>query len=201
VELNAVAALQAFHFMHPLWLLAVPPLLLWAGWSFWRQRRSGGWGAVVDADLLPALRLQAQERASSPWIPIVPFGPSPRSRSRVPRGSASRAARIVRRRIGSWCSILSPSMKVPDVAPDRATRARYAIDDILKAARDARVGLIAFAGEAHVVVPLTTDAATVRALLQPLGAQHHAREPATRSRRRSTRGWFAAAKRAAATAR
>jgi Ca-activated chloride channel family protein len=63
---------------------------------------------------------------------------------------------------------LSPSMNVGDVAPDRVTRARYAIDDILSAARDARVGLVAFAGEAHIVVPLTTDAATVRSLLQPL---------------------------------
>ncbi len=38
----------------------------------------------------------------------------------------------------------------------------------MKAARDARVALIAFAGEAHVVVPLTSDVATVRSLLQPL---------------------------------
>jgi Ca-activated chloride channel homolog len=48
------------------------------------------------------------------------------------------------------------------------TRARYAAADILDAARDARVGLVAFAGEPHVVAPLTTDIATVRVLLKPL---------------------------------
>jgi len=42
------------------------------------------------------------------------------------------------------------------------------IEDLLRAAHDARVGLIAFAGEAHTVVPLTTDVATIQALLQPL---------------------------------
>jgi Ca-activated chloride channel family protein len=71
---------------------------------------------------------------------------------------------------GDWVVVLdlSPSMAVADVPPDRATRARYAIDDILTAAHDARVALVVFAGEAHTVVPLTTDGATIRALAQSL---------------------------------
>jgi len=63
---------------------------------------------------------------------------------------------------------LSPSMAAKDVAPDRITRARYALDDLLGAAHDARVGLVAFSDEAFIVTPLTQDVATVRALLPPL---------------------------------
>jgi Ca-activated chloride channel family protein len=63
---------------------------------------------------------------------------------------------------------LSPSMAATDVSPNRVTRARYLATDLLSTARDARVGLVAFAGEAHTVAPLTTDIATVRMLLQPL---------------------------------
>jgi Ca-activated chloride channel family protein len=63
---------------------------------------------------------------------------------------------------------LSPSMGSTDVPPDRATRARYAIEDLLNGARDARVALVVFAGEAHTVVPLTDDVATLRTLLPPL---------------------------------
>lgn len=168
MELNAVAALKAFHFMYPLWLLALPPLLLWAGWSFWRQRRSGGWGAVVDADLLPALRLQAQERTSSPWLPIAVVWALAALALAGP--TWQREQSMAFRAPEDWVIVLdlSPSMKATDIAPDRTTRARYATLDILKAARDARVALIAFAGEAHVVVPLTSDVATVRSLLQPL---------------------------------
>jgi Ca-activated chloride channel family protein len=62
-------------------------------------------------------------------------------------------------------------MGAGDVSPDRATRARYAIADFLSAAHDARVGLVVFAGEQHVVAPLTTDVETVRALLQPLAPE------------------------------
>jgi Ca-activated chloride channel family protein len=59
-------------------------------------------------------------------------------------------------------------MSASDVSPNRIARARYAAIDLLSAARDARVGLVAFAGEPHTVAPLTTDISTVRLLLQPL---------------------------------
>jgi Ca-activated chloride channel family protein len=168
MELTFLAGLQAFHFLHPLWLLVLPPLLLWAGWAFWRQRRSGGWGAVVDADLLSALRLQTEERSSSPWIPVSLVWALAALALAGPAWQREQSAAF--RAPEDWVIVLdlSPSMKAADVAPDRITRARYAIEDILKGARDARVALIAFAGEAHVVVPLTSDVATVRSLLQPL---------------------------------
>jgi Ca-activated chloride channel family protein len=63
---------------------------------------------------------------------------------------------------------LSPSMAASDVSPSRVARARYAAADILSGAHDARVALVAFAGEAHTVTPLTSDVATARILLQPL---------------------------------
>jgi Ca-activated chloride channel family protein len=66
---------------------------------------------------------------------------------------------------------LSPSMSATDVSPDRVTRARYLIDDLLGAAHDARVGLVVFSDEAYTVAPLTQDVATIRSLLSPLAPQ------------------------------
>jgi Ca-activated chloride channel family protein len=70
----------------------------------------------------------------------------------------------------AWVLVLdlSPSMSAADVTPDRVTRARYAISDVLAAAKDARVALVVFSGDTHTVTPLTTDVATIRALLPPL---------------------------------
>src|SRR3546814_3900448 len=59
-------------------------------------------------------------------------------------------------------------MAARDLSPDRVTRARYALDDLLGAAHGARVALIAFSDEAYTVTPLTDDVATVRTLLPPL---------------------------------
>jgi Ca-activated chloride channel family protein len=63
---------------------------------------------------------------------------------------------------------LSPSMAATDLAPNRYTRARYALDDLLAATRDARVGLVVFSDEPYTVTPLTQDVGTIRALLPPL---------------------------------
>jgi len=159
---------SSFHFLHPSWLLGLPALWVLAAGIAWWRRRGGGWAQLVEPELLGALRLGSAERASSPWLPILAVWTLAALALAGP--AWERAPSRAYRAPEDWVVVLdlSPSMNVADVAPDRATRARYAIDDILSAARDARVGLIAFAGEAHVVVPLTTDAATVRALLQPL---------------------------------
>jgi Ca-activated chloride channel homolog len=51
----------------------------------------------------------------------------------------------------------SRSMSTPDVRPDRLTRAKLAIDDFTNALDGDAVGLVAFAGNAFVVCPITLD--------------------------------------------
>jgi Ca-activated chloride channel family protein len=51
----------------------------------------------------------------------------------------------------------SKSMLTQDVNPDRLTRAKLAITDLVKKLDGDRVGLIAFAGDAFLQAPLTTD--------------------------------------------
>ena len=160
-----------FHFLRPGWLLALPLLWALAAWLARRQSRQGGWAGLVDAELLTALRLDAdapEGRRASPWpwlalawtlAVLALAGPS-----------WAHAPSAAWRSPAAWVLVLdlSPSMEATDVAPDRVTRARYAIDDLLDAAQDARVGLVVFGDEAFTVTPLTDDVATVRALLSPL---------------------------------
>ena len=160
--------MSAPHFLHPLWLLALLPLLGLAAWLAHRHGQAGAWAGVVDRELLGLLRLPRAHTRSSPW-PLIGLGwalaatalagPSFGHR----QGSAYRVA-------SAWVLLLdlSPSMSVADLAPDRITRARYAVADLLTAARDVRVALVVFAGEPHTVTPLTTDVGTVRTLLRPL---------------------------------
>ncbi len=159
-------ALSAFHFLHPAWLLALPVLLAWA---LWRRRSTGGdWSKVADPELLTLLRIGGSRGSSSAWpligaawtLAVLALAGPAWSKLQTPAFRAPPA----------WVLVLdlSPSMSAADTPPSRVTRARYAAADILDAARDARVGLVAFAGEPHVVAPLTTDVATVRVLLKPL---------------------------------
>jgi Ca-activated chloride channel homolog len=159
--------LKAFHFLHPAWLAALPLLWLLTAWLARGDRLDGKWSQVVDADLLPALRL-GSARGSSPWWLIGALWTL--AALALSGMTWQREQSAAFRAPVDWVLVLdlSPSMATADVSPNRYTRARYAISDILEAAHDARVGLVVFAGEAHVVAPLTTDVATVRALLPPL---------------------------------
>lgn len=51
----------------------------------------------------------------------------------------------------------SLSMLAEDIRPNRLTRARYEIADLIDRLEGDRVGLIAFAGRSHVLCPLTLD--------------------------------------------
>ncbi len=162
--------MDAFHFLRPWWLLALPPL--W-GLAWWLARRGGGdgdWARLIDPDLLPVLRLDAQAGLKdwSPWpwlalawtLAVLALAGPAWERDAAPAWRAHDA----------WVVVLdlSPSMAATDLSPNRVSRARYAIDDLLAAARDARVGLVVFGDEAFTVAPITDDVATVRALLPPL---------------------------------
>ena len=160
-----------FHFLRPLWLLALPFLWIVVFWLSRRHARSKDWSGVIDADLLPALQLQDSDlvdRSMRPWpwltlawtmAVLALAGPS-WQQDRVPAYRAPAA----------WVLVLdlSPSMEASDLSPHRVTRARYAMEDILRIARDARVALVVFSDEPYTVTPLTQDVATVQALLPSL---------------------------------
>jgi Ca-activated chloride channel family protein len=190
---SLVQGWRAFHFMRPAWLLALP--LLWAAvaWLARRRARDGDWSALIDADLLPALRLSPSGKGED-GAASADGAPTPGRRATGATGTTwatpwrwlllawtlatlalagpswQRDATPAFRAPAAWVLVLdlSPSMAAADLAPNRATRARYAIDDLLAAARDARVGLVVFGDEAYTVAPLTDDVDTVRALLPPL---------------------------------
>jgi Ca-activated chloride channel family protein len=163
-----MSQLGTFHFLHPAWLLALPPLLLLTAWLTRQRARDGSWGRLIDPDLLALLRISEGGHRQSPglllgviWTLAVLALAGP-----AWRYEQSPAFRVP----AAWVVVLdlSPSMSATDTPPDRVTRARYAIADLLSAAHDARVGLVVYAGEPHTVTPLTSDIATVRVLLQPL---------------------------------
>jgi Ca-activated chloride channel homolog len=157
-----------FHFIHPQWLLALPPLLAFAAWCARSGRKDAAWGNLIDPELLGQMRLPGASAGQSPWgllavlwtFAVLALA-SPSWERRTISAYQAPAA---------WVLVLdlSPTMAATDVSPDRVTRARYAVADLLTAAHDVRVGLVVFAGEPHIVTPLTSDVATVRTLLQPL---------------------------------
>ena len=64
------------------------------------------------------------------------------------------------------CLDVSRSMLARDLAPDRLRRARAEIRGLAERARGDRIGLVAFAGEARLVAPLTQDLGSLVEILE-----------------------------------
>ena len=161
--------LQQFHLMRPEWLwLLVPSALL--ALLLWRQHsRSGNWSDVISPQLLPYLlgEQSGSKRSNllpaivTAWILAVVAAAGP-SWERIPQPIHQKQDALV------LVLDLSFSMKAADLAPSRIDRARQKLLDLLKQRTEGQTGLIAFAGDAHTVTPLTDDNPTIANLLPAL---------------------------------
>jgi Ca-activated chloride channel family protein len=158
-----------WHLMRPEWLWGLLPALI-LGILLWRQRgRSGSWSEVIDAELLPLLvGSQAAPRRTNllplvllGWVLAVVAASGP---------SINRIAQPVLQKQDALVIILdlSYSMKSGDLAPSRLDRSRQKLLDLLGQRKEGQTGLIAYAGDAHIVTPLTDDTRTIANLLPAL---------------------------------
>ena len=163
--------ISEFHFLRPLWLLALAPL----AWLLWRMARGDSntnmWREICDPSLLPYLLIGAAVRkrrwlymVGLAWLLSVIALAGPTWKQLEQPIFKSRAALII-------VLDLSLSMAVTDLKPSRITRARFKVLDILQRNREGQVALIVFAGDAFVISPLTDDVQTITALVPVLSPE------------------------------
>jgi Ca-activated chloride channel family protein len=163
--------LADFHFLRPLWLLLL--LLLPLMFVAFRQLRLGdsGWSRLIPARLLsPILRSEGRSGKAS-GSPLAPASAALVILAIALAGPAWREAPTPLKQPGDSLVIaldLSLSMLATDVEPDRLTRAKRKIRDILAVRQGSLTGLLVYAGDAHVVTPLTDDARTIEGMLEVL---------------------------------
>ncbi len=150
-----------FHFIRPAWLLLSPVVV----WFWWMGRKTQdplrGWRAAMDRDLLGALTVGADKRsrwrgaglliawllavvavAGPTWRPE----PSPFADDPVPVMLVLKAGETMER---------------SDLLPSRMERARLKVADFAAARKGQPLGLVTYAGSAHLVLPPTRDTSVV----------------------------------------
>ena len=158
-----------FHWLRPWWLLGLLPVVALCV-LLWRQkRRATQWQSIIAPQLLRYL-LEGQVSRSFRWQLSALFlawtitcialaGPTWRQ---IPQPIHKNESAVVL----LWD--LSPSMLAEDIVPSRLVRARHKITDFLNARTEGLTALVAYAGEAYVVAPLTDDTDTIINLLPAL---------------------------------
>ncbi|MDN3273589.1 VWA domain-containing protein [Frankia sp. RB7] len=163
------AATISFHLLRPLWLVALIPLAAAVVLLRWRHSVRAQWGGVIAPHLLDHLIVQPGGGRSINPLYLVATAMTlgiialsgPTWRRELPPFVEDKAPLMIALAVGS-------SMSESDVAPSRLERAKQKIGDLLAARAGARTGLIAYAGTAHLVMPLTDDRAVIAPFLAAL---------------------------------
>jgi len=157
-----------FHFIRPLWFLALIALFF-AMYLLKKMRvNQSGWQGLLPKHLANVLITNSSN--SKPFSLTIPFivgllaitamaGPSwqklPQPVYQLARGSV-------------LIMDMSYSLYATDLSPNRLTRSRYKAVDLLDKINEGEIGLIAYAGDAFVISPLTEDINNIKLLLPSL---------------------------------
>ncbi|MEJ2610402.1 MAG: VWA domain-containing protein [Candidatus Thiodiazotropha sp.] len=161
--------LADFHFLRPLWLLLIIPLLILIIRLVRAETGSDVWRGIIDANLLPHLLTNEQGKLS--YLPMILLaigwllgvlalaGPV---WQRLPQPVyQAQQYRVIMLDI-------TPSMNATDLPPSRLAHARFEVLDLLHKAEDGQTALIAYGAEPFVVSPLTSDNSTIAAQVPSL---------------------------------
>ncbi len=160
-----------FHFIRPIAFLLVPIAL--GLWWLWQRTTDPlrGWRNQIEPELLDALTVGNSAADRNParlllatWLLAVVMiaGPTWRLEPSPFADDASPLMILLKADV---------SMLQPDPAPSRMERAHLKIADLAKARVGKPLGLIAYAGSAHLVLPPTRDTEIVASMAKEIGPE------------------------------
>ena len=164
--------LNQFHFLRPEWFAAIIPLLLLVILIRKATAKQSGWQSVIPSHLYQYMVIGKTEVGAKPPIMLLAIawfvsvialaGPT---WERLPQP-------VYQLKMGHVLVIdMSLSMRATDMTPDRLTRAKYKAIDLVNAIGEGEMGLVAYAGDAFVISPLTEDAANITTLIPSLSPE------------------------------
>ena len=173
-----MAELDIFEFATPEWLwllLAAPALLLcYGGLMVWRGRKLRRFGERATlGELMPDYSVVRGWVKVSLLALSVIFLSFAAARPRT--GSKLRSVETIGREVAIVVDV-SNSMLAEDVEPSRMERTRYALSRLVEGMKEDRVGIVAFADEAEVVLPVTSDYKMAQAKIRHLSPELIARQ-------------------------
>ncbi|MBB3315671.1 Ca-activated chloride channel family protein [Rhizobium sp. BK181] len=164
--------IEDFHFLRPWWLLAI---LLPIG-IVWLASRSGNarnrWKDMIAPHLLEKLIVDASggTRVRPSWLlaavlALAVLGAAGPTWERETPPFVEDTAPLV------LAVDLSPTMDAIDLTPSRLERAKLKIKDIIAQRQGTRTAVIAYAGSAHLVLPLTDDSSLIETYTDALATR------------------------------
>ena len=155
-----------FHFIRPLWLLAIIPTVLFIAILWRMNEKTSAWDRAIDHDLLPFLLDTTKSVAERTplilllilWLVSVIAMAGP-AWEKIPQPVQARQDALV------IVYDQSLSMYATDYDPNRQVVSKRKVLDVLDRRLEGQTGLVVYAGDAHAVTPLTEDSITIKSLV------------------------------------
>ena len=164
--------LNALHFLRPAWLLLIALALLLAGsWRRLGQGRGRFHGMIAEHLLRHLIVMPTGNARVQPIHLLVATLMVGALAAAGPTWEQDRPAFLDNRAPLILALDLSGSMNSNDIAPTRLQAAKNKLHDLINRRLGARIGLIAYAGSAHMVLPATDDPALLESFLQVLSSE------------------------------
>ena len=163
---------EHFHFLRPLVLLLIPVTVALV-WIWMRLKlASSHWQSIIPTHLHQRLISSAGKQQSRQSFILLMFafaiaciaaaGPA---WEKLPQPVyQTNSGRVV-------VMDMSLSMRATDISPSRLARAKFKAIDLIKEINDGEVGLVAYAGEAFMISPLTEDISNLENLIPSLSPE------------------------------
>lgn len=161
--------LSLFHFLRPHWLWALIPMFLMVLALIGLHKQKSGWQGVLAGHLYRHIISEQVKGQQKPlwwllalvWLISVVALAGP-TWERLPQP-------VYQLNTGKVVVLdMSLSMRATDIKPDRLTRAKYKAIDLVKKIAEGETGLIAYAGDAFTISPLSSDGQNLTALIPSL---------------------------------
>lgn len=161
--------LANLQFLRPWWLFLLIPLLMLGVHLYTNRLKNSSWQGLCDPKLLPHLIITHNRKRY-----ILPFALLITSGIFMIIGLAGPAWKKID--VPTYQQIqprvilldMSDDMQITDLSPDRLTRAKFKLHDLLQKKDAGQFALIAYTSEPFIVSPLTDDAKTIDNLLPAL---------------------------------
>ena len=157
---------SAFDFLRPWWLLAAAVPLAGCFRFFAGMKNVSAWESVCDRKLLDFLLVRGSSRQRSLTAGLLLAGmlgaivalagPSWQKRE-IPVFAPENPVMLLLN--------MSTDMAVRDLTPNRLTRAKFEISDLLKLLQNVQAGLIVYTREPFLITPITEDLSLIENLL------------------------------------
>ncbi len=156
------------HFIRPEWLWALIPLMLMLYLLRRNEQQQSSWNKYIAPHLAKVLISTTGENQKNHvgllafcwFIAVLALSGPALTKHNLPVFETNQGRVIV--------MDMSLSMYATDLTPNRLTQAKFKATDLLKNLKEGETGLVAYAGEAFIISPLTRDTSTLLNLLPML---------------------------------